>query len=593
MPINTFREDEETKEGVKLPMLRRLLRYLIPYKKSVLKVFALIALILAVQLFNPFFLQVGIDYFIDKTQNIPGLLAVGALVVALNILSMFAIRLRLREMAKLSNRVLYQIRQDLYEHLQTLAFRYFDERPAGKILARVIGDVNSLKELFNQCILTLLPNLVKLVCVCVIMLILNVKLALFALLIVPLLAVGLIFIQRRAHRGWRLFRKKNSNLNAFVHENMSGIRVVQGFAAQGQMNRNFNGLIRQQRGAYISAVRYTDLFWAFVEVAWGVGSIIVYWAGVRMLDTGHITVGLLVSFSSYLSMFWQPIMDLSNFYNNLVTNMAAAERIFEVLDTEPEIQDADGAQVLPPIKGEVEFQHVTFGYDPQVPVLRDVSFSVAPGQSIALVGPTGAGKTSIINLISRFYDIQEGTILLDGHDITQVTLESLRSQMGIMPQDTFLFSGTIKDNIRYGRLDATDEEIVEAAKAVHAHEFIVEMEKGYDTDIQERGGCLSVGQRQLVAFARAMLSNPRILILDEATSSIDTHTERLVQAGIRQLLAGRTSFVIAHRLSTIQQADQILVIDKGQLMEHGTHGELMEKKGLYYNLFMAQFLRVG
>lgn len=312
-----------------------------------------------------------------------------------------------------------------------------------------------------------------------------------------------------------------------------------------------------------------------------------------MLDTGHITVGLLVSFSSYLSMFWQPIMDLSNFYNNLVTNMAAAERIFEVLDTEPEIRNADGAQALPPIKGKVEFQHVTFGYDPETPVLQDVSFSVSPGQSIALVGPTGAGKTSIINLISRFYDIQEGAILLDGYDISQVTLESLRSQMGIMPQDTFLFSGTIKDNIRYGRLDATDEEIVEAAKAVHAHEFIMEMEKGYDTDIQERGGRLSVGQRQLVAFARAMLSNPRILILDEATSSIDTHTERLVQAGIRQLLTGRTSFVIAHRLSTIQQADQILVIDKGQLMEHGTHEELMEKKGLYYNLFMAQFLRVG
>lgn len=312
-----------------------------------------------------------------------------------------------------------------------------------------------------------------------------------------------------------------------------------------------------------------------------------------MLDTGHITVGLLVSFSSYLSMFWQPIMDLSNFYNNLVTNMAAAERIFEVLDTEPEIRNADGAQALPPIKGKVEFQHVTFGYDPETPVLQDVSFSVAPGQSIALVGPTGAGKTSIINLISRFYDIQKGAILLDGYDISQVTLESLRSQMGIMPQDTFLFSGTIKDNIRYGRLDATDEEIVEAAKAVHAHEFIMEMEKGYDTDIQERGGRLSVGQRQLVAFARAMLSNPRILILDEATSSIDTHTERLVQAGIRQLLTGRTSFVIAHRLSTIQQAVQILVIDKGQLMEHGTHEELMEKKGLYYNLFMAQFLRVG
>ena len=292
-------------------------------------------------------------------------------------------------------------------------------------------------------------------------------------------------------------------------------------------------------------------------------------------------------------MFWQPIMDLSNFYNNLVTNMAAAERIFEVLDTEPEIRNADGAQALPPIKGKVEFQHVTFGYDPETPVLQDVSFSVSPGQSIALVGPTGAGKTSIINLISRFYDIQEGAILLDGYDISQVTLESLRSQMGIMPQDTFLFSGTIKDNIRYGRLDATDEEIVEAAKAVHAHEFIMEMEKGYDTDIQERGGRLSVGQRQLVAFARAMLSNPRILILDEATSSIDTHTERLVQAGIRQLLTGRTSFVIAHRLSTIQQADQILVIDKGQLMEHGTHEELMEKKGLYYNLFMAQFLRVG
>jgi ATP-binding cassette subfamily B protein len=308
-----------------------------------------------------------------------------------------------------------------------------------------------------------------------------------------------------------------------------------------------------------------------------------------MIGTGTITPGLLVAFSSYVSMFWQPIMNISNFYNQLVTNMAGAERIFEILDIEPDIKDRPDAKPLPEIKGDVSFRNVTFGYDEGQTVLNNVSFDVSAGQTIALVGSTGAGKTTVANLISRFYEITSGEVLIDGYNVNNVTLESLRSQIGVMPQDTFLFSGTIMENIRYGKLDATDEEVVEAAKAVSAHEFIMKFEKGYYTDVNERGTRLSAGQRQLIAFARALLANPRILILDEATASIDTHTERLVQQGIRRLLEGRTSFVIAHRLSTIRNADRIMVVEEGGIVESGTHEELIRLKGQYYNLYTSQF----
>jgi ATP-binding cassette subfamily B protein len=341
-------------------------------------------------------------------------------------------------------------------------------------------------------------------------------------------------------------------------------------------------------GSFLRAVRLNDLFWPFVELSGGIGTVLVYWYSTKLVGIS-ISIGTLVAFTWYITMFWRPIFNITNFYNTLITNFAAAERIFDIMDIEPEIMSMQNAVKMPKIKGMVEFRNVTFGYDDGTVVLDNVSFKVNPGETVALVGPTGAGKTTIVNLISRFYDSQSGEVVLDGKNVKDVDVESLRSQMGIMLQDTFLFSTTIMENIRYGRLDATDEEVINAAKAVNAHEFIMKLEKGYDTEVNERGSRLSVGQRQLVSFARALLANPRILILDEATSNIDTFTERLVQMGIKKLLYGRTSFVIAHRLSTIRDCDRIMVIDNGQIIESGSHSELMKCQGLYYDLYMSQY----
>ena len=369
--------------------------------------------------------------------------------------------------------------------------------------------------------------------------------------------------------------------------------VVQSFRAEDETREIFGGLTDEHQAAYVDAVRYADMFGPVIDLCWGIGAMMLYLTGVRFLGFEKVSVGLLVAFGTYINMFWSPIMNLSNFYNNLVTNLTAAERIFDILDTEADIVDAPNVRELPPVQGKVTFSHVNFTYDRGTPaetkVLKDVSFTVAPGETIALVGPTGAGKTTIVNLISRFYDIEEGVIAVDGYDLTRVSIESLRRQMGVMTQDNFIFHGTVRDNILYGRLDATEEEVIAAAKAVNAHEFIMKMEKGYDTELKEHGAGLSIGQRQLIAFARTMVSDPRILILDEATSSIDTHTEILVQKGIEALLAGRTSFVIAHRLSTIQNADRIFVIDQGGILEQGSPAELMERRGAYYQLYMAQF----
>ena len=335
----------------------------------------------------------------------------------------------------------------------------------------------------------------------------------------------------------------------------------------------------------------SDSFGSVIDFSWGLGCISLYFVGIVILKAEHISVGTFIAFGTYINMFWQPINNLSNFYNQIVTNIAGAERIFEVLDTEPEIADEEGAGELPEIQGRVTFDNVTFAYDKEK-VLDDVSFNINPGETIALVGPTGAGKSTIVNLISRFYDANEGEVLLDGYNVKDVTVESLRQQMGIMTQENFIFSGTVKDNIRYGKLDATDEEIIEAAKSVNAHNFIMKMKNGYDTRLSERGGGLSIGQKQLIALARTMVSKPKILILDEATSCIDTKTELLVQKGIEEILKGRTSFVIAHRLSTIKKADRIFVVDDGKIVEEGNHKQLLDKKGIYYNLYMAQFNQI-
>ena len=590
MPINSFKEDEKSTEVGGLKTLLRLFSYLLTYVKEIIFVLFIMAFCVMVSLMNPLFIESAINDYIGK-NNFTGLWKLIAVALFLNIVMVLLIKLRMHIMNKVCNSILMTIRQELYTHIQTLDFHFFDSRPTGKILSRIIGDINSLKDVLSNFVTTLIPDFITICAVVIIMVCKNPTLTLASLSTTPLMAVGIWFIQKFSHKRWQIFRKKSSNLNAFVHEDLSGMRVIQSFTAEEETNRTFLRLIGEHRTAFNKAVRLNDGIGSVIDLCWGIGCMALYYTGIMIVGVDKVSVGTLIAFGTYINMFWQPIMNLSNFYNQLITNLAAAERIFEVLDTPSEITDENAISEIPPVEGAVTFEDVTFAYSdaPNIKVLEKVSFHIKPGQTIALVGPTGAGKTTIVNLISRFYNATEGRVLIDGHDVQEVTLESLRSQMGIMTQDNFLFTGTVKENIRYGKLDATDEEIVTAAKAVGAHDFIMKLEKGYDTVLSERGGGLSIGQKQLLAFARTFVSMPRILILDEATSSIDTKTELLVQQGIQTLLQGRTSFVIAHRLSTIQKADRIFVIDGGGILEEGTAAELLAKKGAYYKLYMAQF----
>lgn len=594
MSVNTFKEDEYQKEVLKKDTLFRLYRYLLAYTKQIIIVFIIMAVTITISMLNPLIIERAIDVHIAD-RDMEGLIYLGVAAVVLNVIYVIGVKLRMYIMAKMSNQVLLTIRNELYVHIQKLSSSFFDSRPTGKILARVIGDVNSLKEVLSDSVTKLIPDFLTVIAVAAIMLVKNAKMAMAAIITLPFLAVGMYIIQTFSHRRWQVYRKKNSNINAFIHEDLSGIRIIQSFTAEKESDNTFDVLLKEHRNAFVSAVTFADAFGPLIEITWGVGGFLLYFIGIKLIGPGEIGVGTFIAFSTYLSMFWTPIRNLANFYNKIVTNISAAERIFDIMDTQPEIADKADVYELPEIQGEVVFDKVSFAYsdEPETMVLDQVSFKVKPGETIALVGPTGAGKTTIVNLISRFYDITKGDIYVDGHSLKNVSIHSLRKQMGIMTQDNFLFSGTIRENIKYGRLNATDEEMVEAAKAVNAHEFIMKLEKGYDTVISERGARLSIGQRQLLAFARTMISKPGILILDEATSSIDTHTEILVQQGIETLLKGRTSFVIAHRLSTIKKADRIFVINHGKICEEGNHEQLMAQKGAYYELYQAQFKNIA
>ena len=590
MSVNSIRQDEIQQEVSKKQTLKRLYRYLFAYKKQLLLVTLLLALTVSISLISPLFIERAIDVHVAN-GDWKRLLMLGTVVLAAYLAFMLGTRVQTILMARVTNQVLLTIREELYAHIQTLSFHFFDSRPTGKILARVIGDVNSLKELLSDSITQLVPEFVTVVGVAVIMVVKNARLALSALITLPFLAAGLFAIMTISHKRWQLFRKKSSNLNAFVHEDMAGIQVIQSFAAEEETREDFYLLADEHRQAFVDAVRLADCFGPLVDITWGMGAFLLYFIGIKIVGVDEVGVGTFLAFSTYLGMFWNPIRNLANFYNKLVTNLSAAERIFDIMDTAADITDRPDAKELPLIQGEVRFEYVTFAYrdEPERNVLEQVSFTVEPGQTIALVGPTGAGKTTIVNLISRFYDVTAGKIFIDDHEIHEVTMKSLRKQMGVMTQENFLFTGTIRENICYGRSGATEEEMIAAAKAVNAHDFIMKLEKGYDTQISERGAQLSIGQRQLLAFARTMISDPRILILDEATSSIDTHTEILVQEGIRHLLENRTSFVVAHRLSTIRNADRIFVIDGKGILEDGNHEQLMAKKGAYYALYQSQF----
>lgn len=588
MPFNAIKDDEASVSVSKKITLLRLFKYLLAYKKEIILVIFIMGYCVTVSLLNPLIIEKAIDVYIAN-KDYKGLYHLFLIAIALNLSMIVLVKIRMFVMSKVCNKILVTIRQELYTHIQTLDFHFFDSRPTGKILARIIGDINSLKDVLSNSVTTLIPDFVTICAVVVIMFIKNAKLAAASLITLPIMMIGIWVIQIYSHKRWQIHKKKSSNMNAFIHEDMAGIRVIQSFTAEQETYETFDELVSEHNRTFIDAVRLNDAFGSVIDFSWGLGLVSMYYFGVKVIGVDTTSVGLLIAFGTYVSMFWNPIMNLSNFYNQLITNISGAERIFEILDTKPEISDNTNVMDIPSIQGEVTFEHVSFSYDDKVQVLNDVSFKIREGETIALVGPTGAGKTTIVNLISRFYDVQDGNVYVDGYNVKDVTIESLRQQMGIMTQDNFLFSGTIRDNIRYGKLDATDEEIENAAKSVHAHEFIIKLDKGYDTKLEERGGGLSIGQRQLLAFARTMVSMPKILILDEATSSIDTQTEILVQEGIANLLQGRTSFVIAHRLSTIKKASRIFVVEDGRIIEEGSHSDLIENKGFYYNLYMSQF----
>lgn len=592
MAVNSFREDEQMDASDTGKVVLRLFGYLRDYKKDVVIVLIAMAVTVGISLLNPLLIEEAIDHYVaDKDMN--GLLKLVAFAVTVNLVYVVMVKVRIYVMSLISNNIILKVRNEVYEHIQTLSFSFFDSRPNGKILARIMGDVNSLKDVLAKAVTNIIPNTITIIGVIVIMLMKDWRLALAAMCTLPFMAIAIYLVEKSNHIRWQVVRKKGSNVNAYVHESIAGMRVVQSLNAQDETRAQFEELTDEHRDSFIYACRVADLFFPVIDMSWGIGMMVLYLVGVKIIGAPEVSLGLLVAFGTYTGMFWEPIMNLSTFFNQLITNLSAAERVFDIMDTESDLTDEPDAFELPDIKGEVAFNNVSFTYDEgtesETKVLDNVSFTAKPGETIALVGPTGAGKTTIVNLISRFYDIQNGSITIDGYDLKKVTMNSLRKQMGVMTQDNFIFHGTVRENIAYGKLNATDEEIIRAAKAVDAHDFIMKMEKGYDTELKEQGAGLSIGQRQLIAFARTMISEPKILILDEATSSIDTHTELMVQKGIEALLKGRTSFVIAHRLSTIQNADRIFVIDQGGIREQGSPAELLEKKGAYYKLYMAQF----
>ena len=592
MAVNSYREDEFMENTDKKKIFRRLFSYLLDYKAILIGVLLCMAVTVAISLVNPLLIEEAIDHYIAN-KDMRGLMGLGLFALGLNIIFIIMVKIRMYVMAVVSNKILLCIRQDLYEHIQTLSFSFFDSRPTGKILARIIGDVNSLRDVLVNVVTTLIPELITVIGVVVIMLIKDWRLALASLSTIPLMIGGIWFVQTASHKRWQIFRKKSSNLNAYVHEDIAGMNVVQSFGAEEETREIFGNLTDEHQQSFVDAVRYADMFGPVIDFCWGIGAMMLYLVGVRFLGFEKVSVGLLVAFGTYINMFWNPIMNLSNFYNNLVTNLTAAERIFDILDTKADIVDAADVTELPEVQGRVEFSHVSFTYDKGTPaetkVLSDVSFVVEPGETIALVGPTGAGKTTIVNLLMRFYDVNGGAIKVSGTDIRSVTRASLRGSYGMVLQDTWLRAGTVRENIAYGKPDATLEEVVAAAKAAHADSFIRRLPEGYDTVIAEDGGNISQGQKQLLCIARVMLCLPPMLILDEATSSIDTRTEVRIQKAFARMMQGRTSFIVAHRLSTIREADVILVMKDGHIVEQGNHDELLAAGGFYAKLYNSQF----
>jgi len=586
---STIHEDVQFK-GYDPQVIRGLMAFVKPYWKPLLVSLILMAITSAASVAGPYLVKLAVDEGVDG-QSLPALRNIVLLYLTIATLQWSAIYGRVFIMSRIGQSIIFDVRSKLFHHLQQLSLSFFSHYSVGRIIVRVINDVSVLREFITWAMLAIARDLFVLVGIVITMFSMNPRLSLLTFSVIPLIIFSTRLFRKRAREYYRETRKAISWVNSVLAENINGLRVVQAFSREDKNYTYFRDVVnRNNLDVNLKAARLAAQFFPSVDFLGITAMALVVWLGGSAVLGEQISPGTLVAFVLYINRFFDPIRDLSRRFDTFQSTMASGERILNLLNAPIEVQDAADAIEMPAIRGEIRFGNVSFHYsDDPTPVLRNIDLTIPAGQTVALVGKTGAGKSTLIKLVARFHDPSEGIVRIDGYDLRQVTQQSLRRQFGIVLQDPFLFSGTVRENIRFGRLNASDLEVETAAKAVGADEFIRQLPHGYDTPVEEGGAILSVGQRQLISFARALLADPRILILDEATSSVDTQTERMIQAGLDRLLKGRTSLIIAHRLSTITNADRILVIENGEIIEDGTHAELLQKRGIYYHLYSLRF----
>jgi len=581
-------EDDYERTIPDMVLFRRMMGYILSQRRRSVMLLAAILGSTIINLLPPYMFSLAIDRYIENLDTRGLLLISGAFMVVYGLL--FVAQYSQRFLINwLGSNLEYEIRMDIFRHLQGLGLDFYATREVGSIVSRGTNDVDKITELISSGIANVVVDIITLVGIVAIMLYMNWWLSLITFSVIPLMALFLYFWGRRVRTVYRETRKTIASVSAKMEESVSGMKEIQSYSREGETRREFQQVNLNNMQANVQAGQIMSAFWPAVQIFTAIGNFLVLWFGGAAVMKGDLSIGVLFGFMSYLSRFFGPIQDLSGFWNSVQSALAAAERVFGIMDTPVTVIDDAGAEELSRMEGRITYEGLTFGYEPGQPVLRDIDLVIEPNTTVALVGPTGVGKTTMINLLYRFYDPDEGRVAVDGHDLKDIKLASLRRQMAVVLQDNFLFSASIMENIRYGRLDATDDEIREVSETVGAHEFIMKLPEGYETDVRERGGRLSVGQRQLISLARALLADPRILIMDEATSSIDAYTELIIQQALERILRNRTSIIIAHRLSTVRNADKIVVLEEGRLAESGTHDELIAGGGLYKQLYEMQF----